>query len=78
MSKSYGNTIEIFPESEKKLQKRCNKIITSSTPMGEPLDYDGCNLYSLISLFLDDEGKGSFKSDIGLEKRGYGTLLRSI
>ncbi len=55
MSKSYGNTIEIFPESEKKLQKRCNKIITSSTPMGEPLDYDGCNLYSLISLFLDDE-----------------------
>ncbi len=78
MSKSYGNTIEIFPESEKKLQKRCNKIITSSTPMGEPLDYDGCNLYSLISLFLDDEGKRDLPERYRSGKEGYGHFKKYL
>ncbi len=50
MSKSYGNTIEIFMD-EKPLQKRCNKIVTDSTPLGEPIEYEGNNVYALLCLF---------------------------
>ncbi len=77
MSKSYGNTIDMFME-EKALQKQCNKIVTSSTPMGEPLDWNGCNLYNLCSLFLDNEGR------LGLQERyksgleGYGHFKKHL
>jgi tryptophanyl-tRNA synthetase len=56
MSKSYGNAIDLFMD-EKSLQKRCNKIISSSTPLGEPLEYDGDHIYNLAALFLDDTQK---------------------
>src|SRR5438132_12974219 len=39
MSKSYGNTIEIFAEG-KPLQKTVMSIKTDSTPLGSPLDPD--------------------------------------
>lgn len=54
MSTSYGNTIPLF-ESGKKLKKLLGKIVTDSTPLGEPLDPDGCNVFSLLKLFSDDE-----------------------
>ena len=54
MSKSYGNTINIFGE-EKKQQKVIKKIVTESVPMEEPKDYEGCNIYNIAKLFLDDE-----------------------
>ena len=65
MSKSYGNTIEIFMD-EKPLQKRCNKIVTDSTPLGDPLEYEGNNVFALLSLFSSpqeiDEIKIAYKS----------------
>jgi len=78
MSKSYKNTIEIFPESEKKLQKRCNKIVTSSTPLGEPLDYESCNVYKLCSLFLDEEGKRELQERYKSGKEGYGHFKKYL
>jgi len=78
MSKSYGNTIEIFPESEKKLQKRCNKIITSSTPLGEPLDYESCNVYKLCSLFLDEEKRKELQKRYKSGKEGYGHFKKYL
>ena len=77
MSKSYGNDIPIFME-EKPLQKLCNKIVSDSTPLGEPLHPEGNNIFALQSLFLDaaeqqelaqryrsgDFGYGHFKQEL--------------
>ena len=37
MSKSYGNTVDIFAE-EKALRKRVMSIVTDSTPLEAPKD----------------------------------------
>ncbi len=78
MSKSYDNAIDIFMETEKKLQKRCNKIISSSTPLGEPLEYKGCNIYNLASLFLDDEEKVELQKRYKSGKEGYGHFKKYL
>lgn len=52
MSKSYGNTIDIFA-SGKKLKKRCGQVVTDSTELGQPLNPEHC-LIDLISLFSDE------------------------
>jgi len=72
MSKSYDNAIDIFMETEKKLQKRCNKIVSSSTPLGEPLEYEGCNIYNLASLFLDENRKVELQKRYKTGEEGYG------
>ncbi len=59
MSKSYGNTIPIFAESEKALKKQVMAIVTDATPVEDPKDPDKCNLYNIYKLFapkdrLDD------------------------
>jgi tryptophanyl-tRNA synthetase len=78
MSKSYNNAIDIFTETEKKLQKRCNKIITSSTPMGQPLEFQNCNIYSIASLFLDNDGKKELQLRYKSGKEGYGHLKKYL
>jgi tryptophanyl-tRNA synthetase len=78
MSKSYDNAIDIFMETEKKLQKRCNKIISSSTPMGEPLEYEGCNIYNLASLFLDDNGQSELQKRYKSGEEGYGHFKKYL
>ena len=50
MSKSYGNTIDIFC-TEKELKKATSRIVTDSTPMEEPKDYTTCNIFALAKLF---------------------------
>jgi len=77
MSKSYGNTIDMFME-EKALQKQCNKIVTSSTPMGEPLDFEGCNLYNLCSLFLDNDGQKELQERYKSGIEGYGHFKKYL
>jgi len=77
MSKSYGNTIELFMD-EKPLQKRCNKIISSSTPLGQPLEYDGCNIYALASLFLNDTQKIELQERYRSGKEGYGHFKKYL
>ena len=54
MSTSYGNTIPLF-ESGRKLRKLLGKIVTDSTPLGEPLDPERCNVFALLKLFSDDD-----------------------
>jgi tryptophanyl-tRNA synthetase len=49
MSKSYGNTIEIF-ESEKSLKKKVMRIVTDSTPVEQPKDPEKCNVFALLKL----------------------------
>jgi tryptophanyl-tRNA synthetase len=78
MSKSYDNAIDIFMETEKKLQKRCNKIVSSSTPMGEPLEYEECNIYALASLFLDEGEKEKLQSRYKSGTEGYGHFKKYL
>ena len=77
MSKSYNNAIDLFMD-EKPLQKRCNKIISSSTPLGEPLEYEGDNIYALASLFLDDEQKLELQARYKSGKEGYGHFKKYL
>ncbi|MDA8417996.1 MAG: tryptophan--tRNA ligase, partial [Desulfobacteraceae bacterium] len=50
MSKSYGNTIDIF-QTAKELKKAVMAIQTDSTPVGDPKDPEKCNLFNIFKLF---------------------------
>ena len=50
MSKSYGNTIEIFAEG-KALEKTVMAVVTDSTPVDAPKNPDTCNVFALYRLF---------------------------
>jgi tryptophanyl-tRNA synthetase len=54
MSKSYGNTINIF-QTAKELKKSVMAIQTDSTPVDEPKDPDKCNLFQIFKLFAPAE-----------------------
>jgi tryptophanyl-tRNA synthetase len=54
MSKSYGNTIEIFAEG-KALKSAVMGIVTDSTPVEEPKNPEKCNAFSLYKLFATPE-----------------------
>jgi tryptophanyl-tRNA synthetase len=71
MSKSYGNTIDIF-DTPKALQKRCKKIVTDSTPLEEPKEWENCNVYSLAKLFLEENEQLALQERYGSAKEGYG------
>ncbi|WP_331775652.1 tryptophan--tRNA ligase [Sulfurospirillum sp. 1612] len=71
MSKSYGNTIEIFCD-EKQLKKTVGKIVTDSTPMEEPKDFTTCNVYALCRLFLDEQGEQALQARYQKGGEGYG------
>jgi tryptophanyl-tRNA synthetase len=71
MSKSYGNTIDIFAEGNP-LKKTVMGIKTDSTPMGQPLDPDTCNVFALYTLFATDAEKAELAEDYRSGKIGYG------
>ena len=49
MSKSYDNIIPVIATDEE-WQKAVFSIVTGSTPLGEPIDCDSCNIYALHKL----------------------------
>jgi len=55
MSKSYGNTINIFGDEKEQL-KTIKKIVTEPVPMEEPKEWVECNVYNIAKLFLDEAG----------------------
>lgn len=71
MSKSYGNTIEIFAEG-KPLERTVMGIKTDSTPMGQPLNPDTCTVYELYGLFAAPEEAAALAADYRAGKIGYG------
>ena len=54
MSKSYGNTIDIF-NTAKKTRKSFMKIITDSKAPEEPKDPENCSIFALYKLFATDK-----------------------
>ena len=53
MSKSYGNTIEIF-EDPKSILKKCKKIVTDSVPVEVPKDPEQDKLFGMFRLFAPE------------------------
>ncbi|MDH4945422.1 tryptophan--tRNA ligase [Sulfurimonas sp. C5] len=54
MSKSYGNTVNIFGEEKKQL-KTIKKIVTENVPLEAPKEYEECNVYNMAKLFLNEK-----------------------
>lgn len=57
MSKSYGNTIDIFAEG-KALKTVVMSVVTDSTPVEEPKNPDTCNVFKLLKLFCSTDELG--------------------
>jgi tryptophanyl-tRNA synthetase len=77
MSKSYGNTIEIFAEG-KPLQKTVMNIKTDSTPLGSPLNPDTCNVFTLYSLFATPDEKTQLAELYRSGAIGYGEAKKRL
>ncbi len=71
MSKSYGNTINIFGEEKQQL-KTIKKIVTEAVPLEEPKEWKACNVYNLAKLFLDDEGCKALQARYERGGEGHG------
>jgi len=71
MSKSYGNTIDIFC-GEKELKKTIARVVTDSTPLEEPKDYTTCNVFALAKLFLKNDEVEALKERYTKGGEGYG------
>ncbi|HKI33770.1 MAG TPA: tryptophan--tRNA ligase [Gemmataceae bacterium] len=71
MSKSYGNTIDIFAEGNA-LKKTVMGIKTDSTPLGQPLNPEGCNVFALYSLFATEDEKAALAEQYRSGAIGYG------
>ena len=62
MSKSKGNTIDIFVP-EKQLKKQIMSIETNSTPIDEPKDFKSCNVFKLYTLIADQKSIETLKEN---------------
>jgi tryptophanyl-tRNA synthetase len=77
MSKSYGNTIDIFAEG-RPLEKVVMGIKTDSTPLGQPLNPDADTVYALYGLFASDAEKASLADDYRAGRVGYGQAKKLL
>ena len=71
MSKSYGNTIDLF-NSQKQLKKQVSSIVSDSTPIEEPKEYKDCNIYALCKLFLDEKELANLQDRYTAGGEGHG------
>jgi tryptophanyl-tRNA synthetase len=77
MSKSYGNSIDIFAEG-KPLKQRVMSIKTDSTPLGSPLDPNTCNVFAMYSLFATEEEKADLAARYRAGSIGYGDAKKLV
>jgi tryptophanyl-tRNA synthetase len=77
MSKSYGNTIEIF-ESEDDVRKKIMKIVTDSTPVEMPKDPDNCNVFALLKLVASQEELTEWENRYRSGGVGYGEAKKRL
>ncbi len=73
MSKSYGNTIDIFDEPAV-MRKKVKKIVTDSTPVEAPKNPETCPLFGLFSLFAAAEERALMDQRYRQGGVGYGEV----
>src|SRR5438045_4138007 len=71
MSKSYGNTIDIFGD-EKEMRKRVMSIVTDSTPVDAPKDPETSTIVQLYGLVASKEEVDDMREQFRKGGRGYG------
>lgn len=77
MSKSKGNTINIFLP-EKKLRKQIMSIKTDSTPLEDPKDWKTCNCFALYSLLASETQVAEMKNNYESGGYGYGHAKQAL
>jgi tryptophanyl-tRNA synthetase len=71
MSKSYGNTITIFGEEKSQL-KTVKKIVTEVIGVEEPKEFETCNVYNIVKLFLDENERVALQERYRRGGEGHG------
>ncbi len=77
MSKSYGNTIELFGDL-KETKSRIMKIVTDSTPLEAPKDPDTCTIFSLYKLFVGETERAAMAQRYRAGGMGYGHAKKAL
>ncbi|WP_405211356.1 tryptophan--tRNA ligase [Dokdonia sp. Asnod2-E02] len=77
MSKSKGNIIDIFLP-DKKLRKQIMGIKTDSTPMEEPMETEGCNVFNLYKLLATPEQVDRLCENYKRTDFGYGHAKQAV
>ena len=77
MSKSYGNTIEIF-EPQNSVRKKIMKIVTDSTPVEEPKDPEKCNIFALLKLVASEDELAQWENKYRSGGMGYGEAKKRL
>ena len=77
MSKSYGNTIELFGDM-KETKSRIMKIVTDSKPLEEPKDPATCNIFALYKLFASEAQRAEMESNYRGGNYGYGHAKKAL
>jgi len=77
MSKSYGNTIEIF-EPEKQVEKKIKRMVTDSTPVEEPKNPDKCNVFALLKLVASADELAEWENKYKSGGMGYGQVKKRL
>jgi tryptophanyl-tRNA synthetase len=77
MSKSYGNTIDLFLE-ENALRKQVMRIVTDPTPVEEPKDPDKCNVFQIYRLLLNKGQEEALRARYLAGGLGYGEVKQEL
>jgi tryptophanyl-tRNA synthetase len=81
MSKSYGNTIDMFG-TKKIIKKQVMKVVTDSKELNESKEWENCNVYTLCKLFMNETELLDLQKRYATPGEGYGhfklTLLDKI
>jgi len=77
MSKSYGNTIDLFLD-DKALRKQVMRIVTAPIPVEEPKDPDACNVYKIYRLFLNKEEDEALRARYRAGGLGFGEVKQEL
>jgi tryptophanyl-tRNA synthetase len=77
MSKSYGNTIDIFGD-EKETRKRIMSIVTDSIPMEDPKNPDASTVVQLYSLVASSAETAEMREKFKAGGTGYGDFKKQL
>ena len=77
MSKSYGNTIEVF-EPQISVRKKITQIVTDSTPVEQPKDSDKCNVFALLKLVASPDELADWENRYRSGGMGYSEAKKRL
>jgi tryptophanyl-tRNA synthetase len=77
MSKSYGNTIDIFG-AEKEMRKQVMSIVTDSSPVEAPKDPTASTIFQLYSLFAAKNESEEIGEQFRRGGTGYGDFKKQL